>query len=502
MKIFLKNQIKSWDDATISERYDDSYALMRHASLQFSIALEKLIKSKNTTLHIFCGKGNNGGDGLCVAQFFAEKNQNVKVYIIENQGFTKDFESAHEDLKPTNVEILQLHENTDLEEIFAEINKKDFIIDAIFGIGLSRELDDFTEKLILKINQSQAKVVSVDVPSGLLIDEHSTGEIVEATHTFTFQSLKFAYFFQENQRFLGKVKTLDIGLSKDFSTTQLVDNYLITKKIISQIYTPRQKFDHKGTFGASLIIAGSYGKMGAAVLATRACLRTGAGLLTAYIPKIGYDIMQLAVPEAMVLSDNNVWNISDIPLVKPFKAIGVGPGMSTSKESVTAFERLVATYFYPMVVDADALNICSFRKDLLEMLPKNSILTPHLKEFERLFGESQNDFERNELQRQKSKELGLIIVLKGAHSCISTPDGKCYFNSTGNPGMATGGSGDVLTGILTSLLAQGYPSREAAILGVYLHGLAGDLAAKKLSKEALSANDIVDFLGKAFLKIK
>jgi ADP-dependent NAD(P)H-hydrate dehydratase / NAD(P)H-hydrate epimerase len=501
MKIFSTAQIQAWDAFTIENEPIAAYDLMQRASEAFVWAFEKKFAKTEKAIHIFCGSGNNGGDGLCIARYLFRKNRKVNVYLIDYKQNTNSFESALSDLDIPKNQIFTLKESEDYLAILDKIGKKDIIVDAILGAGLNRPLEGFLEKLIYEINKIAAVKVAVDIPSGLFADTRTTGETLQANYTFTFQSPKFAFFFPENQDRLGQWKVLDIGLSKAFFTAQKTDNYYITPKIISQIYTPRKKFDHKGTYGASLILAGSYGKMGAAVLATRACLRAGAGLLTAYIPKIGYDIMQISVPEAMVLSDNNVWNISDIPPTKPYKAIGVGPGMGTSKETVAALERLLENYRQPMIIDADALNILSFRSDLLEKVPKNSIFTPHVKEFERLFGESKNEFERHELQKQKAIELEIFIVLKGAHSCIATPEGTCFFNTTGNPGMATGGSGDVLTGILTSLLSQGYPSREAAILGVYLHGLAGDLAAKKNSEEAMAAGDIIDFLGKAFLKM-
>ena len=501
MKIFSTQQIQAWDSFTIENEPIRSYDLMQRASSAFSAAFEKRFSDKEKTIHIFCGAGNNGGDGLCIARFLYKNYKNINVYLLDYKENTSDFEKVLSDLDISTTNIVHIKEDDNFVSFFEKINKKDIVIDAILGSGLNRPVEGFLENIIYNINKTKATKVAVDIPSGLFADSRTIGESIFADYTFTFQSPKFSFFFPENQDRLGKWKILDIGLDKDFYNTQNTDRYYITHKIIQQIYTPRKKFDHKGTYGASLIIAGSYGKMGAAVLATRACLRSGAGLLTAYIPKIGYDIMQISVPEAIVLSDTNVWSITDIPPVKPYKAIGVGPGIGTSKEAVLAFEKLLELYRQPMVIDADALNILSFRSDLLQNVPKNSILTPHVKEFERLFGESENEFSRQELQKQKAVELGIFIVLKGAHSCIATPDGTCFFNTTGNPGMATGGSGDVLTGILTSLLSQGYPPREAAILGVYLHGLAGDLAAKKLSEEAMSAGDIVDFLGKGFLGI-
>jgi NAD(P)H-hydrate epimerase len=501
MKVFTSEQIRRWDEYSIANEPISSYQLMQRAALAFSTFFEKKFLLKNKKIHIFCGSGNNGGDGLCIANLLSKKHENVFVYLFESHSKSADNQQAMQDLQVNAATVFTINESVDWQGEINQIDKNDLVIDAILGSGLNRPIEGFLENLIFAINQKNATTVSVDVPSGLFCDEKTSHQTINADYTFTFQSPKLAFFFPENQDKVGEWSVLNIGLHQDFFRDEKTENYYITSEIIKQIYTPRKKFDHKGTFGASLILAGSYGKMGAAVLATRACLRTGAGLLTTYIPKIGYDIMQISVPEAMVLTDQNVWNIADVPNLKPYRAIGAGMGIGTSKETVLAFEKLIDFYKQPMVLDADALNILSFRQDLLVNLPKNTILTPHVKEFERMFGECQNDWERSEKASAKAVELGVIIVLKGAHSCIAAPDGKRYFNTTGNPGMATGGSGDVLAGMLTSLIAQGYPPLEATIFGVYLHGLAGDLVAKSKSQEAMSAGDIVDFLGKAYKKI-
>jgi NAD(P)H-hydrate epimerase len=252
-----------------------------------------------------------------------------------------------------------------------------------------------------------------------------------------------------------------------------------------------------------LLIAGGFGKMGAAVLAAKACLRSGAGLLTVHAPRCGYEILQVAIPEAMVSVDDHQFAVTEIrEHLSRFKAIGIGCGIGTNDLTFKSLEGLFLKDGLPLVLDADALNLLAGRPDLLKMIPHHSILTPHPKEFERLFGPTPDSFARNTLQREKAMDLGIYIILKGANTCIACPDGTCWFNSTGNPGMATGGSGDVLTGMLTGLLAQGYSPFEASLLGVYLHGLAGDLAAHDLQQEALLASDIIEHLGKAFIVLK
>ena len=373
----------------------------------------------------------------------------------------------------------------------------------MFGSGLNRPLEGVTAKLVEHINNSGCKVIAIDTPSGLPIDHSAEGEkIIRANHTLSFQVFKLSFLLPENANFIGEVNILDIGLHPDFYHSAETNYELVDKKIISAIYKPRSRFAHKGNFGHALLVGGSYGKMGAAILCAKACLRSGAGLTTCHTPKCGYEIMQTAVPEAMVMSDLNSSIITKIEEdLSKFNGIGIGPGIGTATETRKVLQEIFEVYKKPIILDADALNLISSDKKLLKKIPQNSILTPHPKEFERVFGETKNDFDRIQLAQQKSKELGLVIVLKGHHTCIATPDGKVYFNNTGNAGMAKGGSGDVLTGILTALVGQYHDAIKSAILGVYLHGLAGDIAAEKNSKEAMIAGDIIENLGEAFMSI-
>jgi hydroxyethylthiazole kinase-like uncharacterized protein yjeF len=276
------------------------------------------------------------------------------------------------------------------------------------------------------------------------------------------------------------------------TTSGFIDELLVNK-----ILKPRDPFTHKGNYGHACLVAGSYGMMGAAVLSARGCLRSGVGKLTCVIPKVGYAIMQTSVPEAMVKVCGKKY-IKDVNDLNNFDALGIGPGLGIHRSHTLLLERIFSEYKKAIVVDADALNIISENKKLLKSIPAESILTPHPKEFERLFGKSETDIERISLALQMSHYHNIFIVLKGHHTLIATPGGKAWINSTGNAGMATGGSGDVLTGILSGLLAQGYSSLETCLLGVYLHGLAGDFAAEKLSQNALIAGDIIDNLGNAF----
>ncbi len=508
MKILSAPQIREWDQYTIQHEPISSIELMERAAGECVSWFEENDLLKNGFI-IFCGKGNNGGDGLAIARMLSQKESPVSVYILEFGHLgTGDFQINLERLHQyagVGIKFIQT------EEQFPSFDKKEIIVDALFGSGLNRPLEGVTAKLVQHINNSGCKIISIDVPSGLPVDHSVKGSvIIKADHSLTFQISKLTFLLQENASFVGEVHILDIGLHPDFYHSVETNDELIDKEIISAIYKVRNRFSHKGNFGHSLIIAGSYGKMGAAVLCTKACLRTGAGLTTAHIPKCGYEIMQTSVPEAMIITDFNSSILTEIETdLQKFDCIGIGPGIGTASETKKLLHRIFDDYKKPVVLDADALNIISSNKELLKKIPANSIITPHPKEFERLFGQSENarmpdgqDFDRLQLARQKAKELNLIIILKGHHTIIATPGGKVYFNNTGNAGMAKGGSGDVLTGILTALVGQYHDTVESAILGVYLHGLSGDIAAEKFSMEAMTAGDIVENLGEAFLALQ
>jgi NAD(P)H-hydrate epimerase len=501
MKILSAQEIRQWDQYTIEHEPISSINLMERAASECVYWLLKHYPDAESFI-VFCGKGNNGGDGLAIARLLIEKKYPVNIYILEfgHKG-TDDFQtnlSRLQQLSSTAIHFVQS------EEHFPVFTTGEVIIDALFGSGLNRSLEDVTAKLVDHINVAAHDTISIDIPSGLFVDRSSKGNVtVVAKHTLSFQCYKLAFLVPENAAVIGDVHILDIGLRPDFLANASTQYELLERAIVRSIHKPRNRFSHKGSFGHALLVAGSYGKMGAAVLSAKACLRSGPGLLTCHIPKCGYDIVQTSVPEAMVLTDFNSSFLTKIEedLTK-YESIGIGPGIGTASETKMLLREIFDAYRSPIVIDADALNIISSQKDLRSLIPAGSILTPHPKEFERLFGESANDFERIQLALQKAKELNCIIVLKGHHTLIATPDQKGFFNSTGNAGMATGGTGDVLTGILTGLLAQGYSSSETAILGIYLHGLAGDIAACELSMEALIAGDIAYFISKAFLQLQ
>ncbi|MFW6259758.1 MAG: NAD(P)H-hydrate dehydratase, partial [Tangfeifania sp.] len=381
----------------------------------------------------------------------------------------------------------------------------DVIIDGLFGSGLTRPLEGLPAEIVQKINKLQNTVIAIDIPSGLMGEDNSENTfetVLKADFTLTFQFPKISFLFAEHEQFTGKWEVLPIGLHPvgiEKTPSELV---FVEKAEVQKMIPSRSKFSHKGTFGHALLIAGSFGKMGATVLASKGCLRAGTGLLTAHVPRLGYSIIQTAVPEAMVSIDPHDSMFTEFPDVSQFSAIGIGPGIGLKHNSQKALHELIEKTEIPMVLDADALNILSENKEWLKKLPANSILTPHPGEFRRLAGKSENSWEQLEKQRQMAKDYNVIVLLKGAFSAIATPGGKVYFNSAGNPGMATAGSGDTLTGIILGLLAQQISPENAVVAAVYLHGRAGDLAAAKKSEPALIAGDISDFLGEAFLDLK
>ncbi|MDF2382191.1 NAD(P)H-hydrate dehydratase [Nostoc ellipsosporum NOK] len=499
MKILAAAQVREWDQYTMARFSISSIDLMEKAA-QACTAWIAGHFSEDIPLHIFCGKGNNGGDGLAIARLLSQMGRQVTVYILEfghkgTEDFQVNLSRVHQ---MAAVDIRFLQPGSALPVFTGDV----CIIDALFGTGLNRPLEGFTAELVTHLNESNEPIISIDMPSGLLADESSKGfPVIHATHTLSFQCYKRAFFAAENAVATGQVHILDIGLHPHY-LNEADTNYQFTDfEAAKKIYRPRNQFGHKGTYGHVLLMAGSYGKMGAAVLAARACLRAGAGLLSVYIPGCGYAILQTAVPEAMTVTDPNTSFLSDTPdELARYQSLVIGPGIGTARETRQMLLDLLPRVACPVVIDADALNILA-QEQVQPSFPHGAILTPHPKEFARLFGETTNEFERTGLAMRKAQEWQVVIVLKGHHTVIALPDGRVWYNGTGNAGMATGGSGDVLSGILGSLLAQGYAPEEAAILGVYLHGLAGDLAAVRLSQEALIAGDIPDHLGAAFLQL-
>ncbi len=502
MKLFVSDQIRQIDGYTIKEEPVASIDLMERAALQlFRWFVQKFERSQH--IIIFAGPGNNGGDGLALARLLDSNRYETEVYYVDfTEKTSEDWKSNLMRLKSeTKVQFNVLKGSDQLPVI----SSGDIIIDAVFGSGLTRPVDGLAGDVINYINKSYATIISIDIPSGMSGEDNSDNNyrnIVSADYTLSFQFPKLSFMFAENAHYLGEWIVLPIGLSMNAIRTMSTPYLFTEKEDVVPLLKKRNKFDHKGTFGHGILFAGSSGKMGAAVLGAGGALRTGIGLLTCHVPICGVGIIQSAVPEAMAESDINEKHLSSAGNLDHITAIGIGPGIGTDPESQQTLYKILSGCQKPVVIDADALNMISLSKELLSVIPEGAILTPHPKEFERLAGKTKNSYHRLMRQIELSKEHKCIIVLKGAHTSVTTPAGNVFFNSTGNPGMATGGSGDVLTGILLSLLAQGYRPEDAAVLGVYIHGLAGDIAAEELCYESVIASDIINNLAKAFRWLK
>lgn len=502
MKILQSAQVKEVDAYTIENEPLHSINLMERAAGRITGWICDHIEV-NRRIQIFTGPGNNGGDGLAISRQLADRGYVVDVFLVKiSDKLSPDATVNLERLRSQKrVRIHTIEEDSKLPEI----SGGDVIVDGLFGSGLNRPLEGFPARVVKHLNACEALRIAIDIPSGLFGEDNSSNHydaIFRADHTLTFQFPKLSFFMPENDPLVGQWHVLSIGLMQEKIDAMDSPYHLITREYIRDQLMCRKRFAHKGHFGHVLLITGGYGKMGAAVLASDAALRTGSGLVTAHVPRLGYEIMQTALPEAMISLD-----ISDIIFSHPpdpyqFTNIGIGPGLGTKENTQNALATLLEREKRPLVLDADALNILSLNKDLLEKLPEGSILTPHPKEFERLSEKVDGHYQRIALQREFARRYSIYLVLKGGNTTVAFPDGRLYFNAIGNPGMATGGSGDVLTGMITSLLGQGYEPAQASIIGVYMHALAGDIAAGEKGQEALIASDMINSIGWAFKCIR
>ena len=500
MKIFSAAQLYEADKTTVEKQEITSEELMERAGTQIFQWLHQRLNGAPIPIRIFCGIGDNGGDGLVVGRLLIEQGYNAIVYVVNcSDKRSHNFLANYDKIKYATKKWPILMKG---EEDFPEINPEDIIVDTIFGIGLNRCPNGWVKKLIQYLNENKAFKLAIDIPSGLFSNSplEDKEAVLRANHTLTFQTPKLSFFLPETAPFVSNFDVLDIGLDMEFlhNTEPLAE--LISKPEAQRFYQPRGKFSHKGNFGHALIVSGSYGKIGAAVLSTTAAFRIGAGLVTAFIPKCGYTVLQTTIPEAMVIVDKEEEYISEVSIDFEPSAIGIGMGIGKNKVTVEAMKGLFKNSKVPFVIDADALNNISENKDLLKLLPKNSVLTPHPGELKRLIGEWKNDYEKLEKVKKFSNKHEVVVVIKGAYT-ITVYSNKLYINDSGNPGMATAGSGDALSGVITGLLSQGYDPLLASVLGVYMHGRAGDIASGQIGYEALMAGDIIDNLGEAYLDL-
>ncbi|TGV01101.1 NAD(P)H-hydrate dehydratase [Flavivirga rizhaonensis] len=500
MKLFSKEQIYEGDKLTSERQKISSTDLMERAGMQIFNWIHMRMQGAQVPIHIFCGIGNNGGDGLVLARHLILDGYNVKTYIINcSDKRSKDFLINYDRIKNVTKDWPTLLSCT---EDFPEINPDDIIVDAVFGIGLNRPVDDWVKALFMHFRSTKAFTLSIDIPSGLSTDKVLEDEdrAVWAGYTLSFASPKLVFFLPETAKHTVQWEVLDIGLDQEFLLTTNTEAELIGKHEVLPLYKPREKFSHKGQFGHSLIIGGSYGKIGAVALASKAALSAGAGLITTYTPKCGYIPLQASFSEAMVITDTDEEIITDIKFDIEPTVVGFGIGVGTNPKTINAFEAFLKKNKAPLVIDADGINMLSKKKALLKLLPEQTILTPHPKELERLIGTWKDDFDKLKKVKAFSKKHTCIVIIKGANT-ITVFDNKLYVNTTGNPGLSTAGSGDVLTGIITGLISQGYTPLEATIFGTYLHGRSADIAVENFGYQSLIASHVIDYLGEAFIDL-
>lgn len=487
-EVLTSEQQREADGYTILNEPISSIDLMERASSEFIKSIIPYIHG-HQTVHVFCGSGNNGGDGLAVARLLREKGINTHIYLIR---YSDDVSA---DCRMNLAKLKDVINVTSVSQL-PKIQQDHVIIDALFGTGLTRPVEGFVADVINLMNNSMARTLSIDIPSGLPCDSipFEKGAVVRAHFTGTFERPKLAFFLPESAPYIHEWTVISIGLNQEFIKNLPCKNYYISEHLFHCKIKPRLRFTHKGIYGHGLLIAGSTGKMGAAILSAKGALRSGIGKITVHVPKNGNDIIQISVPEAMCNLDKNLDKITELPPLTEYNAIGIGPGIGQGDHAFNLLSSLFKKINVPLVLDADALNTLASHPELLVHLPPNSILTPHPKEFERIVGPSKNSIERLKLLREFCAKYAVITILKDAITAVCFPDGRIYFNITGNPGMATGGSGDVLTGIILGLLTQEYSIEDSALISVYFHGLAGDTATKHFGEKGVIASDIIDFI--------
>jgi len=501
MKLLTAAQIKQWDQFTIGHKPINPLQLMEHAAALCAQRIADIWQNDKqvwSRVEVFCGTGNNGGDGLVIARLLVKQKIPVRVFVVNtSKQCTNEFSVNLGRLKTeAKIGVININE----EHALPELTNDSLIIDALLGIGLNKPVEGLMATVINHINQSKAKVIAIDVPSGLPADIHNLswtneGAIVHAWLTLTFQVPKTTLLLADTQNYVGKFELIFIGLMPAFLQNIHTNFYYTQQADIAQIIKPRLKFSHKGTYGHALLIAGSFGKIGAAILSAKATMRAGCGLLTTYLPKVGYTIMQTALPEAMVNTDDELYEIRTFPDTANYAAVGVGPGIGKHQQTQNAFINWLQQVKEPIVIDADGLNmIADYMHQYNDFkFPEDCVITPHPKEFDRLAGVSLSAAERLAKQLLFAQKHKIVVVLKGAHTSVAMPNGEVFFNSSGNALLATAGSGDVLTGIILSFLSQGYNTKQAAIVGVYVHGACADVIKNK-NKATLIASDITAIL--------
>ncbi len=501
LSIYTTAQIRQLDADTIQLEGISSSELMERATLGLFERIKTLIVP-NKSILVLAGPGNNGGDALVLSRLMLEAGFRLRCLLL-NGNKTLSNDCALNAEKLGTMFPLSFVLNATPEDLEKEA-PADYLIDGLFGSGLNKALEGDFARVVHWLNMQKAVRISIDLPSGLYGEDNRTNKpenIVRADLVLGIQFPRLAFLLPENEDYTGKWELTPLSFHPEALARQATSYSLVEQNDIRVVLRNRKKFSHKGHYGHGLLIAGSNGMSGAAILAGRAALRAGLGLLSIRVPSALYSCIQSAVPEAMVsmdpLSEHFISSVENLDSVR-FSAVAIGPGLGTGQNQTQVMKALLKATKNPLVIDADGLNILAAEPSLLNLLPSDSILSPHPGEFDRLAGASACGYERLEKASAFAQKYRVYLILKGHYTCSIFPDGSCHFNNTGNPGMATAGSGDVLCGILLSLLTQAYSPAQSCLLGVYLHGLSGDLALKEQSEESLIAGDLIQYLGKAF----
>ncbi|MGN8072061.1 NAD(P)H-hydrate dehydratase [Mucilaginibacter sp. SG564] len=471
LPLLIAEQIRQADAYTIAHEPISSVDLMERASKAFVGWFINHFPDKKQTISFYCGTGNNGGDGLAIARILHQHQyKKLTVRIIRySDKTTADFDINLERLKQIDIPVSEINKGDELPDENSSI-----IIDALLGSGLNKPLTGDYERLVKHLNALKKTVVAVDVPTGLFCD----GEIqldstaIEADLVITFQQPRINFLLPESAPYIHCWEAVNIGINEKYVQSINSSYRFVEEKDVKIWLKPRRHFSNKGTYGHTLIIAGKAKTMGAALLSASAAAHAGAGLTTACVPESGLTALNSYQPEIMAI----VRNESELPGIEwdKFSSIAIGPGLGKDDDAFVLLSALIKNHKKPIVVDADALNLLAEHPDLLKKLPAGSILTPHMKEFDRLFGEHKNWWQRLQTGMEQAKKLNIHIILKNDYTITLSPEGRAYFNSSGNAAMASGGMGDVLTGIIAALLAQKYTPLQACLIGIYIHGKAGD----------------------------
>jgi ADP-dependent NAD(P)H-hydrate dehydratase / NAD(P)H-hydrate epimerase len=497
-KVLTGKQVKEVDLQTIRRGNITSAELMEQAAKAFVKIFCRRYDDTHPVI-VFCGPGNNGGDGLAISRLLLKKHYAVTTWYIHAAEYSHDFRVNLEKLLKTNKQRVKIIDGTGQLPV---IKKNSILIDALFGTGLNKPVTGTAASVIEWMNEQDATRVAVDIPSGLTDAlPFPQSPVVQSGVTITFQLPKQALMLEDNRDYINEFEIADIGLDEEAIAAQPCNTFFIESADIKKILKPVKRFDSKWSNGHAMLIAGSYEKTGSALLAATSCMRSGVGLLTVHTPRTAKDIFNIALPEAMIQPDVHENIITSVSIDGRYSAFGIGPGIGTDELTVQAFIGFIHACNKPVVIDADGLNIIAANKDLLSHLPEQCILTPHEKEFDRLTQNHITHYHRIETQRDFSVKYKCIVVLKSAYTTISDTEGNIFFNSTGNGGMAKAGSGDVLTGVVTAFLAKGYTVLDTALCAVYVHGMAGDVAARKPGKIPMKAGDITEHLPKVFKRL-